>query len=234
MDHFVVKVENEIKENEICIPTYENGTEVFVLREPYQNLQAVRLKVNNEVDIPDKQTFGCYISSMTQSKLNFETDNLGDVITVIPADLIPGATVGARELQAIAEEEARRLSVLFGEGYVYQPSRKDLLEMAKLIQKPDFAKTMTKTLLFRVVIQKGLDVDILLVKAKDAEDAFEEFWKHCKDEPNIEDYDFGNKDEYTKIEDNTYHNSKTSISLSIEELKDAPLTYISSSKSYYL
>lgn len=98
MDHFVVKVESILKENEICIPTYENGTEVFVFREPYQNLQAVRLKVNNDVDIPDKQTFGCYISSMTQSKLNFDTDNIGDVVTVIPADLIPGATVGAREL----------------------------------------------------------------------------------------------------------------------------------------
>ena len=35
---------------------------------------------------------------MTQSKLNFDTDNIGDVVTVIPADLIPGATVGAREL----------------------------------------------------------------------------------------------------------------------------------------
>lgn len=233
MDHFVVKVESILKENEICIPTYENGTEVFVFREPCQNRQAIRLKVNNDVDIP-KQTFGCYISSMTQSKLNFDTDNIGDVITVIPADLIPGATVGARELQAKVEEEARRLSVLFGEAYVYQPSKKDLLEMAKLIQEPDFAKTMTKTLLFRVVIQKGLDVDILLVKAKDAEDAFEEFWKHYKDEPNIEDYDFGNKDEYAKIEDNTYRNSETSISLTIEELKDAPLTYISSSKSYDL
>lgn len=93
MDHFAVKVENAIKENEICIPTYENGTEVFVFREPYQNLQAVRLKVNNDVDIPDKQTFGCYISSMTQSKLHFDTDSLGDVITVIPADLIPGTSL---------------------------------------------------------------------------------------------------------------------------------------------
>jgi len=50
---------------------------------------------------------------------------------------------------------------------------------------------------YKVTCSVGLDVDFILIRAASEVDAWDKFWEHFKDEPNLNHEDFGAKEDYT-------------------------------------
>lgn len=50
--------------------------------------------------------------------------------------------------------------------------------------------------MYKVTCSVGLDVDFILIRATSEVDAWDKFWEHFKDEPNLNHEDFGSKEDY--------------------------------------
>lgn len=71
--------------------------------------------------------------------------------------------------------------------------------------------------LYRVTCSVGLDFDLILIGATSEMEAWDKFWEHYKDEPNLNHEDFGSKDDYEYIRG--YWKKKGSIvSITIEPI----------------
>lgn len=49
---------------------------------------------------------------------------------------------------------------------------------------------------YKVTCSVGFDIDLILIRATSEMEAWDKFWEHFKDEPNLNHEDFGSKDEY--------------------------------------
>ena len=73
---------------------------------------------------------------------------------------------------------------------------------------------------YKVTCSVGLDVDFILIRATSEIDAWDKFWEHFNDEPNLNHEDFGSKDDYEYTRG--YWKRKGSIvSITIETMNSA-------------
>lgn len=71
--------------------------------------------------------------------------------------------------------------------------------------------------MYKVTCSVGLDVDFILIRATSEIEAWDKFWEHFKDEPNLNHEDFGSKEDYEYI--GGYWKKKGSIvSITIETI----------------
>ena len=74
--------------------------------------------------------------------------------------------------------------------------------------------------MYKVTCSVGLDVDFILIRATSEIDAWDKFWEHFNDEPNLNHEDFGSKDDYEYTRG--YWKRKGSIvSITIETMNSA-------------
>ena len=73
-----------------------------------------------------------------------------------------------------------------------------LEDLYKDILKDEVNSTVTIPVqnVYKVTCSVGLDVDFILIRATSETDAWNKFWEHYKDEPNLSHEDFGSKEDY--------------------------------------
>lgn len=70
---------------------------------------------------------------------------------------------------------------------------------------------------YKVTCSVGFEIDLILIRATSEMEAWDKFWEHFKDEPNLNHEDFGSKDEYEYVRG--YWKKKGSIvSITIEPI----------------
>lgn len=125
--------------------------------------------------------------------------------------------------QALAEVEDDRKSKLesFKTKMAAEMGSK-LENLYKDILKNEVNSTVTIPVqnMYKVTCSVGLDVDFILIRATSEVDAWDKFWEHFKDEPNLNHEDFGAKEDYTYS--GGYWKKKGSIvSITIETINSA-------------
>ena len=155
---------------------------------------------------------------------NFEGDLL-DVIYKVLKTNIPDAMTDKEDKlkfgQTLAKVEADRETALKSfkteMGATMEP---ELVKQYKdiLKNKDDSIVTAPVQNVYEVTCTVGLDVDFILIRAESELEAWNKFWEHFKDEPNLNHEDFGSKEDYEY--GRGYWKKKGSIvSITIEPIK---------------
>ena len=71
--------------------------------------------------------------------------------------------------------------------------------------------------MYKVTCSVGLDDDFILIRAASEIEAWNKFWEHFKDEPNLNHEDFGSKEEYEYI-GGYWQRKRSTVSISIEAI----------------
>lgn len=71
---------------------------------------------------------------------------------------------------------------------------------------------------YRVTCSVGFDVDFILIRAESELEAWNKFWEHFKDEPNLNHEDFGSKEDY-KYSGGYWKKKGSIVSITIEPIK---------------
>jgi hypothetical protein len=84
---------------------------------------------------------------------------------------------------------------------------------------------------YKVTCSAGFEIDLILIKATSEMEAWNKFWEHFKDEPNLNHEDFGSKEEYEYVRG--YWKKKCSaVSITIEPINTiSDLLYIGGGRS---
>lgn len=70
----------------------------------------------------------------------------------------------------------------------------DLLDIIHKVSKAKL--TIPVQNVYKVTCSVGFDIDLILIRATSEMEAWDKFWKHFKDEPNLNHEDFGSKEDY--------------------------------------
>lgn len=70
----------------------------------------------------------------------------------------------------------------------------DLLDIIDKVSKAKL--TIPVQNVYKVTCSVGFDIDLILIRATSEMEAWDKFWKHFKDEPNLNHEDFGSKEDY--------------------------------------
>lgn len=70
---------------------------------------------------------------------------------------------------------------------------------------------------YKVTCSVGFEIDLILIKATSEMEAWDKFWGHFKDEPNLNHEDFGSKDEYEYVR-GYWKKRGSTVSITIEPI----------------
>ena len=155
---------------------------------------------------------------------DFDGDRL-DVIYKVPKTNIPDAMTDKEDKlkfgQTLAKVEADRETALKSfkteMGATMEP---ELVKQYKdiLKNKDDSIVTTPVQNVYEVTCSVGLDVDFILIRAISEMEAWDKFWQHFKDEPNLNHEDFGSKEDY-KYSGGYWKKKGSIVSITIEPIK---------------
>lgn len=101
--------------------------------------------------------------------------------------------------QALAKVEADRNNELeLFKTRMVAAMEPELEKLYKDILKSKVGSTVTIPVqnVYKVTCSVGFEIDLILIRATSEMEAWDKFWKHFKDEPNLNHEDFGSKEEY--------------------------------------
>lgn len=71
--------------------------------------------------------------------------------------------------------------------------------------------------MYKVTCSVGFEIDLILIRATSEMEAWDKFWKHFKDEPNLNHEDFGSKEEYEYVR-GYWKKRGSTVSITIEPI----------------
>ena len=71
--------------------------------------------------------------------------------------------------------------------------------------------------MYKVTCSVGFEIDLILIRATSEMEAWDKFWKHFKDEPNLNHEDFGSKEEYEYVR-GYWKKKGSTVSITIEPI----------------
>lgn len=75
-------------------------------------------------------------------------------------------------------------------------------------------------MIYKVTCYVGFDIDLILIRAASEMEAWDKFWEHLKDEPNLDHEDFGSREEYEYVSGG-YCKRRCSVVITIEQINTA-------------
>jgi hypothetical protein len=76
-------------------------------------------------------------------------------------------------------------------------------------------------MIYKVTCYVGFDIDLILIRATSEMEAWDKFWEHLKDEPNLDYGDFGSREEYEYVRDSYWKRRRSVVSITIEPINTA-------------
>lgn len=73
---------------------------------------------------------------------------------------------------------------------------------------------------YKVTCYVGFDIDLILIRAASEMEAWDKFWEHFKDEPNLNHEDFGSREEYEYV-GGYWKRRHSVVSITIEQINTA-------------
>lgn len=74
--------------------------------------------------------------------------------------------------------------------------------------------------MYKVTCYVGFDIDLIIIRATSEMEAWDKFWEHLKDEPNLDHEDFGSKEEY-EMHGGYWIRRSSAVSITIEPINTA-------------
>jgi hypothetical protein len=123
--------------------------------------------------------------------------------------------------QTIAKVEADQKSELeLFKARIITTMESELDKLSEYVSKNKDGSTLTIPVqnVYKVTCSGGFDIDFILIRATSEMEAWNTFWKHLKDEPNLDHEDFGSKEDYEYTE-GYWKKKDSNVSITIEPIK---------------